>query len=353
MRLLLKVNPGLEDVALEECTWEARCNPVEVRTGRGRIIAEAQGSLEWIYSRTSSMRSLHAAILLLASTRVPKTRDALEEVYRVALSSGAVSYIPEGSNFAVESMRIGEGHEYTSMDLSRVVGQAVIDAARSSGKSIGVRLNSPTIIVYSEVDEDLFSMGILLTGERSLHRRGYRVYDHPAALKPSIAYSMLRLAGARDGDTIMDPMCGGGTVAIEAATLLEDSRILCIDKNPSYIRGAIENALAARVYERITFITGDSTRLEELVDPDSVDVVASNPPYGIRMGDPRMVRRVYKGLARGLAYALTPGGRAAIITTESSYMEKVARAEGLRLAHARKVRHGDLWASILVLEKRG
>ncbi len=353
MRLLLKVNPGLEDVALEECAWEARCNPIEVRSGRGRIIVEAEGDLEWVYSRASSMRSLHAAILLLASARVPKTRDALEEIYRIALSSRVTSYIPDGSNFAVESVRIGEGHEYTSMDLSRMVGQAVVDAARSSGKSIGVRLNSPTVVVYSEVDEDLFSMGILLTGERSLHRRGYRVYDHPAALKPSIAYSMLRLARARDGDTVMDPMCGGGTVAIEAAMLLENSRILCIDKNPYYIKGAIENALAARVYNRIRFMTGDSTRLEELVDPDSVNVVVSNPPYGIRMGDPRMVRRVYKGLARGLAYALTPGGRAAIITTESGYMEKVARSEGLRLAHARKVRHGDLWASILLLEKPG
>ncbi len=349
--MLLKANPGLEDVASRECMDEVNCKPVEVRKGRGRLVVDVEGGLEHVYVRSSAMRSIHAVVVLLSSMRVGKDRGALEEVYNVALESGAHRYIPEEAFFAVESQRIGEGHDYTSMDISRVVGQAIIDAARRAGRSIGVRLNSPSVVVYAEVDEDIFSMGILLSGERSMHRRGYRIYDHPAALKPSIAYSMLRLAEASDGDTIMDPMCGGGTVAIEAAHLFEDSKIICIDKNPAYIRGAVENAIAARVASRIEFIVGDSTRLGEYMDPEIVDTAVSNPPYGIRMGDPGMVRRVYKGLAHSLAHVLKPGGRAVLITTESSYMARVAEASGLSLLHARKVRHGDLWASILVLGK--
>jgi tRNA (guanine6-N2)-methyltransferase len=238
--------------------------------------------------------------------------------------------------------------------VAKVVGEAVIEAfSEKYGLRPPVRLNSPSIIIYAEVIEDEFRLGILLTGERSRHRRGYRVYDHPAALKPSLAYSMIRISGARDGETIVDPMCGGGTIAIEAALTFPGSRIVCIDKNPAHIRGAKMNALAARVFNRIEFVVGDARRLPEILGEESIDVIISNPPYGIRLGDPTSVRRLYRSFLPAISRSLRGGGRATLITTESDYIINLLRKEvfRLKLSHIRKVRHGDLWASILVLEK--
>ncbi len=355
MRFVATCNPGLEDLLAREVVEETggRARLLWERRGRGRAAFEAPHS-ELILHALARLRSSHSVYLLQAEARVSKTREGLEEIAGLVRGSGVHRFIPWGGSFAVRAERLGEGHEYTSIDVARVAGEAVIEAYKAEyGVRPDVRLDAPSTIVYVEVDDNTARVGLELLGEVSMHRRGYRVYDHPASLKPTLAYALLRLAGARDSSVILDPMCGGGTVAIEAALLFEDARIVCSDKNPRHVEGAMANAMAARVWRRIEFLVADARRIHEVLGEESVDYVASNPPYGIRLGDPRSVRRLYRDFIPSLARALRPGGRAAIVTTESGYVERAARTSGLRLAHARKVRHGDLWVTLMVLERSG
>ena len=355
MKLLLTCNPGTEDLVAQEALEELPGSRViEIRENNGRVVVEANGDAQSLMERIYSMRAIHSAVLLLREARVSMGAEGLEQIRSITAESGVEEYMPLGATFAVEAERIGEGHSYTSIDIASAVGDAVIKAVESRrGWRPLVRLNSPQVVVYAEVDVDTFRVGILLSGERSRHRRGYRVYDHPAALKPTLAYVMLRLAGARDGEVVMDPMCGGGTIAIEAAMLLEGSRVICLDKNPRHVRGAMMNALAARVFERIRFIVGDARRLEDYLEPGSVDVVVTNPPYGIRMGDPTSVRDLYSRFLRSLYNVMAGGGRASIITTEGEYVKRESVKAGFRVTHYRAVRHGDLWTRIVVIEKPG
>ncbi len=351
MKLLLTCNPGLEDVTSREAAEELPgARIVEERRGRGRVIVEAPGgsALRGVWR----LRSIHSAVILFAESRVSKDVEGLREAWEAAYRSGVHRAIPWGGSFAVRAERIGEGHEYTSVDVARTVGDAVYRAYRDEyGVEPEVRLDAPSVAVMAEVDGDVLRIGVYVRGERSAHRRGYRIYDHPAALKPTLAYGLLRLAGARDSSTILDPMCGGGTVAVEAAMLFEDARIVCVDKNPRHIAGARLNAAAARVLDRVEFIVGDARRLEDYLDLGSVDYVASNPPYGIRMGDPRSVRRLYSEFIPSLYTVMRPGGRAALVTTESAHAIRVARSAGFRVAHVRRVRHGDLWVSLIILAR--
>ncbi len=353
LRILLTGNPGTEDIIASEAVEEIPyASVLEERRGHGRVLVETPAALQRAAESVYEMRSIHSAVAVLAAARVGRGRGALEAMARSVEESGIADLIPAGATFAVRAERAGEGHDYTSMDIARVVGDAVIRSCEGRrGFRPEVRLNSPSIIIAAGVVGDDFYAGVLLTGERSRHRRRYRVYDHPAALKPTLAYVMLRLAGASDGDHIADPMCGGGTVALEAAYTFESSKITCMDKDPRHIEGARLNAAAARVESRIDFRVGDARRMHEILGESSVDVVVTNPPYGIRLGDPGAVRSLYTAFARSLALALAPGGRAAVITTEPDYLASHAARWGLRLAHSRRVRHGDLWASILVLER--
>jgi len=349
--LLLTGSPGTEDIMLLEAQEElGPLRVVEVRKGHGRILVEVeQEKLERIYS----MKSIHGAALVLAFTEgVPPTREGLDMVKDVVKKSGVERFLPRGSTFAVRPTRFGI-HEYNSIDLARVAGEAILEAAGAdkSASDVKVRLNSPSLVFTLDLIEDRLYFGVSLSGEASLHRRGLRIYSHPAALKPTLAYVMLRLSGVRDGDVIVDPMCGGGTVAIEAARLLPSSPVICMDKNSAHIRGAIMNALAARVAGRIRFLVGDARRMHEILGEASVDVVVSNPPYGIRLGSPEEVRRLYRSFIKSLYLTLKPGGRATLITTEASYVIRRGREVGLKLSHIRKVRHGDLWASIIVLRR--
>jgi len=356
LRLLLTGNPGTEDVIAAEALEEVPGSRIlSERKGFGRVIVETScDEIDLVAEALSRMRSIHHGILLLAEGRVSKGREGLGEIKEIVEGSDVHRYLSPLLSFAVRAERSGEGHEYTSVDVAREVGDSVVKVVlERTGRRPPVRLNSPSVVIHAEVIEEEFRFGIVLTGERSRHRRGYRIYDHPAALKPTLAYSMIRISGAKDGDTILDPMCGGGTIAIEAALTFPISRIICMDKSPAHIRGARMNALAARVGNRIEFLVGDARKVHELLGEGSVDVVISNPPYGIRLGDPTNVRRLYREFLPSLSRALRPGGRATIITTESDYIIRLLRTEvfRLRLTHIRKVRHGDLWASIIVLER--
>ncbi len=352
MKYVATCNPGLEDLLSREILEEVPgARILWERRGRGRVGVEAPAG-EAQLRGFQRLRGAHSVYLLVAEAVVGKDRRGLERLYDLVRSSGVHRYIPFSGSFAVRSERIGEGHEYTSVDVARVAGQAVQEAyLEEYGVKPEVRLDAPSTAVYVEVDDDVARVGLLVSGEASMHRRGYRIYDHPAALKATLAYALLRLASARDSSVILDPMCGGGTVAIEAALLFENARIVCNDKNPRHIEGAMVNAMAARVYDRIEFIVSDATMIHETLGEETVDYVASNPPYGIRLGDPRSVRSLYSKFIPSLAKTLRPCGRAAIVTTESAHAQRVALQAGLRLAHARRVRHGDLWVSLLVFEK--
>ncbi|MCE4611588.1 MAG: THUMP domain-containing protein [Desulfurococcales archaeon] len=353
MRFLATCNPGTEDIAAEEIEWEVEdARVLDVREGYGRVVFESRGKPWLVLDQVYQLRSIHSVVRLVGEYRVSMGREGLREASEAARTSGVHRLIPLGATFAVRGERIGEGHEYTSVEIAAAVGEGVQRASLEEfGWSPMVRLASPSVVVYAEVEWDKLRIGVLLTGERSRHRRRYRVYDHPAALKATLAYAMLRMAGARDGESILDPMCGGGTVAIEAALLFENSRIYCVDINRRHVEGARLNVESARVAPRVTVIHGDARELTKIVGEESIDVAVSNPPYGIRLGDPIDVRVLYREFMPELYRTLRGGGRAAIITAEPGYLEEAARGAGFKVESRRKVRHGDLWTIVFIFSK--
>ena len=290
------------------------------------------------------LRSVHRARIVLARARVCPEKHCLNDIKSLVASSGAEEYITPDGSFAVRVTRSGS-HEYHSLDIARAAGDAVIEAAlEKRGFRPRVDLDYPSTIIAVDVINDEATVSIELGGDLSWHRRGYRIYDHPAALKPTLAYAMIRLSQAVDGDTIIDPMCGGGTVAIEAALLFESSKQICMDMNPRHIEGARLNAAAALVHPRIRFIVGDATKLTSYVS--EADVLVSNPPYGIRLGSPRQVRRVYRAFLREATRVVKKS--ITIITPEYRFARAVLEEQGWRIIHERRVSHGNLYPHIIV-----
>lgn len=325
----------------EEATARLGARILETRTGHGRVIVSLDEDQLYL---VSYMKSIHRARLLLSRSSICGGHSCLEKVREAVLESGVEKYITPYTSFAVRAERVGK-HSFSSLDVARVAGDAVIEAvSRAHGARPPVDLDYPAVVVAVDVIHDELFVSIELGGELSWHRRGYRIYDHPAALKPTLAYAMIILSGIRDGETLMDPMCGGGTVAVEAATLLESSRIICMDRSRRHIGGARLNARAAMVENRIRFIVGDAARLSSYVD--SVDVIVSNPPYGIRMGSPREVRRVYHSFLREAVKVVQKS--IVLITTEHKTVRQVLEREGWSIAHERRVAHGNLYPYIIV-----
>lgn len=109
-----------------------------------------------------------------------------------------------------------------SQYIAQKTKDAIVDRLRDRfGSRPDVDLEDPDVVVSVHLAKDVATLYLDLAG-RPLFMRGYRTEHHGAPLKETLAASMLFLIGwATDPDAFVDPMCGSGTIAIEAALLAE------------------------------------------------------------------------------------------------------------------------------------
>ncbi|NPA84999.1 MAG: methyltransferase [Crenarchaeota archaeon] len=329
MRAVFTTNPGLEDV----CERELASWGLEVLgSSKGRVEALA-GSLEELAWRLERSKSVHKAFVLLYE-------GPLEGLNL----SGIERFVGPHETFAVRAERVGEGPP--SPEIARLVGEEVVKRVKDFfGAPPAVDLDYPSVVVRAEWYFDRLRVGVEVGGEESLHRRYYRVEEHVASLKPTIAYAMLELGGALRARRLLDPMCGSGTIAIEAALGFAVPEIICSDINKKYIEKAITNSYVARVRDLIAFAVHDAGRVHELVD--WADLVVTNPPFGVRMGSPRKALKLYERFFRSVRRILS--GRLVLITPLEEAGE-LMRSSGLKVVEERSVYHGDLWVKLFVAE---
>ncbi|MEM4285860.1 MAG: THUMP domain-containing protein [Candidatus Nitrosocaldus sp.] len=340
--LLLTCPPGLEDVVELEAKEKLPDAHVSKRHMgvRGHVLLHLER--DECIAKVLSMRSIHHVMRYIASFSIERSKDALNTIYRNILALDL--NLDEGVRFRVTSERLGR-HEFTSIDVQRIAGKAIVD--RFSSK---VDLEHYDVEVRVDVVGEQCIVGVALTRE-SLHKRGYRVFDHPAALKASIAYAMLRLAEPRAGNILVDPMCGSGTIPIEAALAMPtlNLELYGFDVNTIYIDGAKANAESAGVGRLIKFMCYDCRMLDRIVTPDRI---VTNPPYGIRMEPSIGLRNLYMGFAKASYRAMVDGGRIVVITLKHGLMKSMLTSSGFNIIKSIPVMHGDLWTHIIVGEKR-
>ncbi|MEM0010466.1 MAG: THUMP domain-containing protein, partial [Candidatus Bathyarchaeia archaeon] len=254
--------------------------------------------------------------------------------------------IPLGSTFRVTCERIGS-HKFTSIDVQRVAGQALVD---KYGRR--VNLKNPETIVRVDVVHNLCIVGIQKT-KMSLKIRYPRAFQHYSALNPVIAYSMLRIAGVRPGDAVLDPFCGGGTIIIEAAQVWSDLELIGVDISPKSIEGALKNAEVAGVRDKVKFIVGDARRLEKILPRSwKADKVVSNLPFGIRSGRLKAVPSIYMDFLKSLKPFLKESSRICLLTIHKGLLEKIAVETGYEVISSREILHGGLRDWIILLSPK-
>lgn len=205
------------------------------------------------------------------------------------------------------------------------VKDAIVDSfTRKIDKRPTVAKQQPDIRVNVYLQRDMANVALDLSGD-GLHQRGYRDLAGQAPLKESLAAAIVQRSGWQPGTPMLDPMCGSGTLLIEAAMIASDrapglhrqywgfmawnshnadlwreviteaqvrasrglqettSRFFGSDVDRRVIEMARGNARRAGVAELITFNTHDISKLTNPLPEGPVGVVVSNPPYGERL----------------------------------------------------------------------
>jgi len=333
LKIVVSTNPGLEEVTVEEVEeWGAKV----LGSAEGRVDFEWNESLEKLAWKLERSNTVHSAFALF---------------YEGSLEELDVSWVKEfltpNQSFAVRAKRIGEGPP--SPEIAKLVGEKVIEEIEKVyGRPPVVNLDYPSVVIVAEWRFGKLRVGVLVSGEESLHRRYYRVLEHVASLKPTIAYAMLKLGRAERARSIVDPMCGSGTIAIEATKFLIP-KIYCFDIKEKYVNIAKFNASVALVEDMIEFGVWDARRLHERVE--GVDLIVTNPPYGVRMGTPKKVLKLYEEFASSAFKALKEGGGLLMLTPLRESKE-IFLNEGFELSLEKDVYHGDLWVKLFAFRKR-
>ncbi|MCD6528850.1 class I SAM-dependent RNA methyltransferase [Candidatus Bathyarchaeota archaeon] len=363
---------GIEDIAAHEVEELLGC---KATPDIGKVFYKSD--LNSVYVLNVAARTLNKVMLNLCRSRF----GSLDDIYRLSREIDYGWIIDPNQSFAVRSERVGF-HDFTSIDVSRVVGQAVIDSYLETSKvRLKVDLDSPDVEIHCLVRDNEFLMGINLTGE-SLHKRGYRVYEHPAAIKPTLAAAMLLLSGWKGKGSLIDPMCGGATIPIEAAyiarniapnrsrrsynflklklfspsefmrlreRILEERRekpeVYGMEKYKIHLEGGIRNAEEAGVLKDIRFKLGDATIATDYPE-DRFDFFVVNPPYGIRMTPKKIkLERLYELFLSALK-EVSDNSILVLITAAKRKFRKALEKADLEILGCRNVLYGHLNTTI-------
>jgi putative N6-adenine-specific DNA methylase len=352
--IFLAAPPGLEPVLADEARAAGFRDPVPVPGGvtcRGgwpevwRANLELRGAGR-VLARVASFRALHLAQLDKRARRV-----AWAEVLR-----------PDRP-FRVE----------TSCRASRIyhAGAATGRIERAIRETLGAAAAPDAeVLVRARIDDDLVTLSLDTSGE-PLHRRGHKRAVAKAPLRETLAALFLRQCGYTGAEPLLDPMCGSGTFVIEAAEIaaglmpgrsrrfafealatfdpaawaaLRDRppppppapRFHGSDRDPGAIRMSRDNAERAGVGGLTDFVPRP---VAGIVPPDGPPgLVIVNPPYGARIGNPRLLASLYAALGARLRAGFA-GWRVGLVTSDPA----LARATALPFAPpGPPVPHGGL-----------
>ncbi len=368
IRYVLTTTSGLEDISEMEVK-SLGAKPLERKSGR--IVVEAP--LEFVYCGNYELRTVGKVYILLASG---KAKD-LEEVKEVAEKVDLSPYSSKENTFGVKTTRVGD-HPFTSIDISAAVGEVI---KRNHG--LRVYLDDPDLAIKVWMIGEEVMIGLNTSGE-ALHKRKYRIFSHPAPIKGNLASSLLFLSGWDPEDSLLDPMCGSGTILIEAAMMARNIppgyfrriyqffrlpffdksfwreylkernseiewgrkvKLYGIEISPKHLSSAFGNACRAKVCDTIGLTLGDARRLTEYFK--EVDFVITNPPYGIRMGRPKYVRDLYRKFSEELSRLKF---RTGVTITAEKFMGESLRKNFK--VEERKIFYGDLLTYIFKFRRR-
>ncbi len=240
-------------------------------------------------------------------------------------------YIPEDGNFLITGKSV-KSTLYSVPDCQSIVEKAVVDKLKQKYNVSWFEKTGATYRIQVAILKDMVTLTLDTTGA-ALNKRGYRDSAVLAPLRETIAHALVDLSYYRPDRILLDPCCGSGTIAIEAALKAKNiapgisrkfacedwglidpacwknarsaafsairveltPEIYASDLNPKAIEIAKSNAVNAGVDDCITFA---NKPLNRVTLPGHYGVCICNPPYAERMGDLNEVEQLYRDMGK-------------------------------------------------------
>ncbi len=363
---------GTEDLLAEEL---AELGASRVRQDRGgvRFSANLDEALRICLWTRIAMRLLYPLGEFAAK--------GAEGLYEAAASVPWEEHFTSDSTFMVEATLRNTEHTHSGF-VGLKIKDAIADRLRTKlGSRPDVDTKDPVFRVVAHLAKEKLSLSLDLCGE-PLNRRRYRVSPTVAPLKETLAAAVLRAAKYTGEEPLLDPMCGSGTLAIEAGliavrrapgltrdfaverwphlgaearskidVLRRDARanergapcpIYGLDRNEEALAAATKNVAAAKLMKEVQIIRADATRPMP-IPTDSPGLLVTNPPYGDRLtaGGQKGMKTFYFQI--GENFRRLAGWRMAILSGNEAFES----AFHMRPSGKRKLWNGPIACDLL------
>ena len=351
--LIAKTFMGLEPVLAQELT-QLGANNVQI----GRRMVSFSGDKEMMYRANFQ---LHTAIRILKPIRHFKANSA-DDVYNEVQTIDWAEYIPEGKTFSVDSVVYSEEFR-NSRFVTYKVKDAIVDQFRQkTGTRPNISITNPDIRLHIHIAEDKATLCLDSSGE-SLHRRGYRQESVEAPLNEVLAAGMILMSGWKGETDFIDPMCGSGTLLIEAALIARNispgvfRKEFAFEKWPDFDQELFDTIYnddsqerefehhiygydvdmkavnTARLNVRAAGLTKDITvdpqDFKDFTQPAEKSIIITNPPYGERISTPNLLA-TYKMIGERLKHAFT-GNDAWILSYREECFEQIGLKPSIKI----------------------
>ena len=311
--LIAKTFMGLEPVLAKELT---QLGAKDVKIGRRMV--SFTGDKEMMYRANFQ---LHTAIRILKPISHFKAKSA-DDVYEEIRKIDWTKYLEQDKTFAVDAVVFSEEFRHSKF-VSYKVKDAIVDQLREkTGKRPNISVANPDVRLNIHIAEDQCTLSLDSSGE-SLHRRGYRQESVEAPLNEVLAAGMILLSGWNGDTDFIDPMCGSGTLLIEAALIAKNMapglfrKEYAFEKWPDFdadlfdsiyndesqerefkhhiygydidmkaVNTATLNVKAAGLTNDITVKQQD---FKNFTQPSEKSIIITNPPYGERISTPDLL----------------------------------------------------------------
>ena len=343
---------------------------------------ETEGTLADCVKLNLRLRTAHRVLYALDVFRA-RTGD---DLYEEAVSIPWERYLePDGYvsvDRAVDNPTIRD-----SRFAALKVKDAIADRMRSScGRRPDSGSDRTDACVFLHWAGDRASIYLDTTGV-ALSFRGYRAESSEAPLRETLAAALVLASGWNRRDPFLNPMCGGGTIAVEARWIAENRAPALVRENFAFLHlacfepgvltreraaahrdwheakaGANARIVASDIDGRAVAATSANLReaaIEEgAVDVECCDILSSsvpavpaggrgmailNPPYGGRIGDPVRLRDSYEDIGAYLRLAAARGYGSVVITGNP----ELAQGAGLEAARRRTVGSGGIDCDVM------
>ncbi len=368
---------GMEPLLATEL---ATLGAVEVKQERAGV--RFFGTLEIAYRVCLWSRLASRVLLPLATFSAPDP----DQLYTGVSAIDWSEHLTVENTLAVDCTLIQSKITHTRYGALRVK-DALVDQFRSRvGDRPSVAVEQPDVRLNLHIFRDQATLSIDLSGD-SLHRRGYRIDGVHAPLKENLAAAILIRAGwpaiCAAGGGLADPLCGSGTLPVEAGLMATDTApgllrryygflgwqqhdeelwgnlvkealqrqavgvekklapIVGYDSDSRAIKAAWQHAQNSGLDKIIHF---ERRTLREFIAPAGVDygLLVANPPYGERLGEASELPEFYNILGQKMAQQCS-GWKAAVITSSP----QLGRSIGLRAGKINVLYNGALKCQLL------